>query len=49
MIGGAGLIFWIGLGEIGGWQALTEGLASAQLRLIKPADDGFLPWPGILA
>ncbi len=48
MIGGSGLIFWVGLGEIGGWQALTEGLEAARLRLIKPADDGFLPWPGIL-
>lgn len=48
MIGGAALIFWVGLGEIGGWQALTKGLETARLRLVKPADDGVLPWPGIL-
>ena len=48
MIGGAGLIFCIGLAEIGGWQALTERLDAARLRLVKPADDGFLPWPGVL-
>jgi len=48
MIGGAGLIFWIGLGEVGGWQALTAGLDEAHLALVKPAGDGFLPWPGVL-
>jgi SSS family solute:Na+ symporter len=48
MIGGAALIFWFGLDEIGGWRALTEGLDAARLRLVRPADDGFLPWPGIL-
>ncbi len=48
MIGGAALIFWVGLGEVGGWQALTEGLEAARLRLVKPAGDSFLPWPGIL-
>ena len=48
MIGGAGLICWVGLDAVGGWQALTEGLEAARLRLVKPADDAFLPWPGIL-
>ncbi len=48
MIGGAALIFWFGLTEVGGWRGLTEGLDQARLRLVKPADDGFLPWPGIL-
>ncbi len=48
MIIGAGLIFWFGLGEVGGWQALMTGLDEASVRLIKPADDGFLPWPGVL-
>jgi len=48
MIAGAGLIFWFGLSEIGGWQALVEGLDQAQQRLIKPIGDDFLPWPGIL-
>ncbi|MDH3700601.1 MAG: sodium:solute symporter [Alphaproteobacteria bacterium] len=48
MIGGAALIFWFGLDAVGGWDALTEGLTEARRRLFKPADDGFLPWPGIL-
>lgn len=48
MIVGAALIFWIGLDKVGGWAALVDGLDAARLRLVKPADDGFLPWPGIL-
>jgi len=48
MIGGAGLIFWFGLEAIGGWRALTEAFTGDRLRLLRPADDGFLPWPGIL-
>ena len=48
MIVGAALIFAFGLAEIGGWQALMDGLDGARTRLIKPADDAFLPWPGIM-
>ena len=47
MIVGAALIFLFGLQEVGGWAALMEGLGEAQKRLIKPADDAFLPWPGL--
>jgi SSS family solute:Na+ symporter len=47
MIVGAALIFLFGLQEVGGWTALMDGLEEAQTRLIKPADDAFLPWPGI--
>jgi SSS family solute:Na+ symporter len=47
MIVGAALIFLFGLQEVGGWTALMDGLEEAQTRLIKPADDTFLPWPGI--
>ncbi len=47
MIVGAALIFIFGLQEVGGWAALMDGLEDAQTRLIKPADDAFLPWPGI--
>jgi SSS family solute:Na+ symporter len=47
MIVGASLIFLFGLQEVGGWAALMDGLEGAQKRLIKPADDAFLPWPGI--
>ena len=48
MILGAGLIVVFGLEKVGGWHALMDGLDAARTRLIKPADDGFLPWPGIL-
>jgi len=47
VIGGAALICWFGLEAVGGWQALTRSLDESHLRLMKPADDGFLPWPGI--
>jgi len=47
MIVGAALIFLFGLERVGGWDALMAGLEESQTRLIKPADDGFLPWPGI--
>jgi len=47
MIVGASLIFIFGLQEVGGWTALMDGLEDAQTRLIKPANDAFLPWPGI--
>ena len=47
LIIGAATIFVIGYQEVGGWDKLMEGLDAAQTRLIKPADDGFLPWPGI--
>jgi SSS family solute:Na+ symporter len=45
---GAGLIFVFGLSAAGGWDGLMAGLDAAQTRLIRPADDAFLPWPGIL-
>ncbi|MFQ5786228.1 MAG: sodium/solute symporter [Alphaproteobacteria bacterium] len=48
MIVGAALIFVIGLNEVGGWDALMQRLEPAETRLMKPVDDGFLPWPGIL-
>ncbi len=34
--------------EVGGWTALMDGLEDAQTRLIKPAYDDFLAWPGIV-
>ena len=47
MIVGAGAICVIGLDAVGGWDRLFEGLDAARTRLVMPADDGFLPWPGI--
>lgn len=45
---GAAIIFGVGLREVGGWNALMEGLEPAQTELIKPLGDSFLPWPGLL-
>jgi solute:Na+ symporter, SSS family len=47
MIVGAALLFFFGLDKVGGWDALMQGLEEAQTRLIQPANDAFLPWPGI--
>ncbi len=48
MIVGAGAICVFGLRAVGGWEAMTAGLEAAQRRLTAPADDAFLPWPGIV-
>ena len=40
--------FTRGLAEVGAWRALMDGLGEAHVRLVKPADDDFLPWPGIM-
>jgi SSS family solute:Na+ symporter len=47
MIVGAAVICVVGLDAVGGWDALFRGLDETQARLIMPAADGFLPWPGI--
>src|SRR3546814_7833623 len=48
LIAGAAVIFILGLREVGGWDALMAGLDPAKTELIKPVDDRFLPWPGLL-
>ncbi|MGJ3231798.1 MAG: sodium:solute symporter [Oceanicaulis sp.] len=45
---GAGLIFIIGIQEVGGWGELFNTLPDEKTRLYQPIDDGFLPWPGML-
>lgn len=45
---GASLIVTVGLDRVGGWEAMIAGLAPEKTALLKPADDTFLPWPGIL-
>lgn len=47
LIIGAAALFWIGLGEIGGWQELFIDVPDAKQHLILPADDDFLPWTGL--
>ena len=48
MIAGAAAMCAAGLEAVGGWDALFERLDPAMTRLIRPADDPFMPWPGIL-
>ncbi len=45
---GSALILFLGLDAVGGWAGLTARLEPERLSLIRPADDAFLPWPGIL-
>ena len=45
---GAGAIFYFGLQEVGGWSAMVTQVSGDDLKLIKPTNDDFLPWPGIL-
>lgn len=33
---------------IGDWSAVLETTPGSMLSLVRPADDGFLPWPGLL-
>ena len=41
-------IFAFGLHAVGGWSAMMDTLSAERRELIKPIDDPFLPWPGIL-
>ena len=45
---GAVVITWIAWGEVGGWSAITEGVAPEKLSLIRPADHPGMPWPALL-
>ncbi len=44
---GATIVCWVGLEKVGGWDAMMAALPQSKTELIKPASDGFLPWPGI--
>jgi len=44
---GAGLILVVGLETAGGWGAVLEAIPESKAVLMRPADDAFLPWPGI--
>lgn len=50
LVVGAIFLFTIGVSEVGGWGEMMRRLADAggdRTGLILPADDPFLPWPGI--
>ncbi len=47
MIGGCGLMLWIGLSRVGGWQALLQA-APAAMSIAKPYDDPNYPFWGVI-
>lgn len=42
------LVSVLALAEIGSWQTVREQTDPQMLSLIQPADDSFLPWPGLI-
>jgi SSS family solute:Na+ symporter len=48
LIAGAAALLVFGLEAVGGWDALMAALDAPRKEILKPADDGFLPWPGVL-
>ncbi len=48
LIFGASLITVLAFSEIGSWELAMEATDAESMSLIKPADDDFLPWPGLL-
>jgi SSS family solute:Na+ symporter len=44
---GAGIVCYLGLEKIGGWDAMMAALPESKTELFKPIDDDFMPWPGI--
>lgn len=37
-----------GLWIVGGWEPLLDRVGAEKAMLVRPADDDFMPWPGIL-
>ncbi|MBP3192697.1 sodium:solute symporter [Natronogracilivirga saccharolytica] len=48
LLAGCTAVSILALGEIGSWQTVREQTDPQMLSLIQPADDDFLPWPGII-
>lgn len=44
-----GLIFIIGFSALGSWQAIVDAAPADGFTVFKPADDDFLPWPGVFS
>lgn len=42
-----GIIFFMVFRELGSWDAVRDAAPEGGFSVIKPADDDFLPWPGI--
>jgi len=48
LIGGSIAVTWYGLGELGGWTAMTEKVEPEYLSLWRDLDNKDFPWAGIL-
>ena len=48
LIIGAAVVAYFALDAVGGWTALMEKSSARHTTLLQPANDSFLPWPGIL-
>jgi len=48
LIFGAILISMLAFNQVGSWRSVTDSVDASMLSLIRPADDPFLPWPGLL-
>lgn len=48
LIGGAMALTWIGLDKAGGISAIIDAVPKAHWSMLKPANDGTYPWPGML-
>lgn len=43
-----GVIFFMLFRELGSWDAVRDAAPEGGFTVFKPADDDFLPWPGVL-
>src|SRR5690606_41000247 len=42
------IIFFMVFAELGSWQAVHDAAPEGGMSVIRPADDDFFPWPGIM-
>ena len=46
---GSVLITVFAFAQIGGWDAVVSGVEAEKLSLVRPANDSYVPWPGVLS
>lgn len=42
------LVTWFAFDKAGGWSAIVSRVDPAMLDLVRPADDAYVPWPGVV-
>ncbi|HEX7070565.1 MAG TPA: sodium:solute symporter [Rhodothermales bacterium] len=45
---GSIVITVVAFGQVGSWDAMIAAVSDDHLHLIRPADDSYMPWPGLL-